>query len=114
MFLFGEETMIEVSEKNTEKNKASEENPEWSLPVIEAEEKNRQFCFLPRIPVMTEEIKEYLKSFKGRNRFALTEVNVAEGENIRLFKELLKTFGRNQDDGKVRLFLQRSGAARKG
>ena len=31
----------------------------------------------------------------------LTEVNVAEGENIRLFKELLRTFGRNQDDGKV-------------
>ena len=100
--LFGEETTIEVSEKNTEKNKASEENPEWSLPVIEAEGKE------PAVLLFTtyscndcEEIKEYLKELQGQESFALTEVNVAEGENIRLFKELLRTFGRNQDDGKV-------------
>lgn len=48
-----------------------------------------------------EEIKEYLKELQGQESFALTEVNVAEGENIRLFKELLRTFGRNQDDGNV-------------
>ena len=100
--LFGEETAIEVSEKNTEKNKATEENPEWSLPVIEAEGKE------PAVLLFTtyscndcEEIKEYLKELQGQESFALTEVNVAEGENIRLFKELLRTFGRNQDDGKV-------------
>ena len=59
--LFGEETTIEVSEKNTEKNKASEENQEWSLPVIEAEGKE------PAVLLFTtyscndcEEIKEYL------------------------------------------------------
>lgn len=47
-----------------------------------------------------EEIKEYLKDLLEEKDFVLTEVNVAEGENIQLFKELVGAFGRDADDGK--------------
>ena len=118
--LFEEENSAGASEMNTEKNLTAGENPEGqseyteetgetaeasseiTLPVLGAEGKD------PAVLLFTtyscndcEEIKEYLKELQESENFALTEVNVAEGENIRLFKELLGVFGCSQDDGKV-------------
>ena len=63
---------------------------------------NRQFFFFTTYSCSAcEEIKEYLKDLLEEKDFVLTEVNVAEGENIQLFKELVGAFGRDADDGKV-------------
>lgn len=101
--LFEEKTASESSENNTENSEISTEKTSgWALPEIDAEgDEPAVLLFTTYSCSACEEIKEYLKDLLEGKDFVLTEVNVAEGENIQLFKELVGAFGRDADDGKV-------------
>lgn len=101
--LFEEKTASESSENNIENSEIStEKTSRWALPEIDAEgDEPAVLLFTTYSCSACEEIKEYLKDLLEEKDFVLTEVNVAEGENIQLFKELVGAFGRDADDGKV-------------
>ena len=101
--LFEEKTASESSENNIENSEIStEKTSRWALPEIDAEgDEPAILLFTTYSCSACEEIKEYLKDLLEEKDFVLTEVNVAEGENIQLFKELVGAFGRDADDGKV-------------
>lgn len=48
-----------------------------------------------------DETKAYLEALKNKTPFSITELSVAEGGNVRLFKELLRIYGRQETEGVV-------------
>ncbi|MDY3917764.1 MAG: hypothetical protein SOZ59_02035 [Candidatus Limivivens sp.] len=47
------------------------------------------------------QIKEYLKTLQEQKEFSVTEVSIAQGDSVQIFKELLKEYGRAEEEGKV-------------
>lgn len=88
-----------------EEEKASEDASEDDDPLIppfrlETSEKT-VLLFTTYSCEDCREIKEYLEELRTEEDFVLWEENIAEGNRVQLFKELLRIYRRDETEGKV-------------
>lgn len=98
------ETKLSDSEGSETDNADESENSDLlaALPAIRAaDDENVVLLFTTYSCDDCSEIKDELSRMQEDTAFVISEANVAEGENIRLFKQLLTVYGREETDGKV-------------
>lgn len=108
VLLEGKEAEISAEEpkadvNNTDK-KSSEESDasDFVIPEIQAGDNEKAVLLFTTYSCdACQEVKEYLKKLGEKEKFAMEECSIADGDNIGLFKELLKIYNIDEKKGEV-------------